>query len=87
MDIEGLSAGNIDHRTPVQLIELFRMRHDKEPLPEVPYLFLILGINLWALAMLVLLHRSARFRAPVALSRLPLTKRLSQPVETTLIVH
>jgi len=43
----------------------------------------ILGVNLWALAMVVLLHRSARFRVPVAPSLDETAK--PAPVETTLI--
>src|SRR6266581_6524931 len=40
MNVEGLAADNIDHRTPVQIVEFFRIAHDEESRPKLPYLLL-----------------------------------------------
>ena len=38
--MEGLTADNIHHRTSVQIVELFCVRHDEVSRPEPIYLFL-----------------------------------------------
>ena len=40
MNIERRAADNIDHRTPVQIVEFFRIGHDEVSRPKLAYFLL-----------------------------------------------